>query len=319
MKTSSLISVIAAAALASPAAGQVVINELQYDDTGTDDREFVELYNAGGTAVDIGNWVLNAYDQGATANPTATISSGTILAPGGYYVIGNAGVLNVNHTVAINFLENDQEVSVLRDASGVLIDAVAYETNKGAGFVTSSAAAPADAALVAAQVGPGIFGNHQGIDITGAPFNATVSWGRFVDGRDTNNNGRDFGLRPGTPGTTNAPGGNITAFNVANPTPLSAGTAMAEMSGSFVHPRVIDPAVAEPNNPNAISAPLGAGSKSWVMWDPSGGGNGATSTAVFAGKTSGFSLLVYLDTSDLPVQSNATKPPLESTFTSHAG
>ncbi len=287
------------------AIGGVVINEFQYDDTSTDDREFVELYNSSIEPVDISGWKVGGYDS-ATTNPSTTIPADTVLNPGAFYVIGNAGVLNLNHTVSANFLENDHEVITLRDDADVLIDAVSYEMNRDAGFITGSTAAPDDAVDIASQVGPGIFGNHQGIDITATPLNVTVSWGRTVDGRDTDNNGRDFTLRPGTPGTTNAPGGTMTEFFLPNPTPIMPGTAMTEMTGSFVPPRVIDPTVAEPNNPNEIPEPHAPGSQAWIAWDPSGGGNCATSQAVFQSKASGFSLLVYLDTSDLPVQFNAS-------------
>jgi hypothetical protein len=284
----------------------IVINEFQYDDSGTDDREYVELFNTGPDPVDISGWVLGGYDP-LTTNPSATIPASTSIAAGGYYVLGNAGVLNVNQVLAANFLENDNEVITLRDATGALIDAVAYETNRGAGFITTGTTAPSDKAAVALQVGPGVFGNHQGIDITGSPLNTTVSIGRFVDGRDTDNNGRDFVLRPGTPGTTNNPGGTLTSFLPPDPTALALGSAMPGMVGSFVPPRVIDPTVIDPNNPNVISASGGpAGSKAYVMWDPSGGGNGATSTGIFPTTAACFLIRAYLDTTDLPVQSNAT-------------
>jgi Lamin Tail Domain len=296
---------LAAALCLTPALlnAQVVINEIMYDDTGTDDREFVELYNAGTEAVDISGWTLGGYDV-TTTNPSTTIPASTTLSPGGFYVIGNAGVLNLNHSVAVNFLENDNEAVVLRNSGGVLVDAVAYETNKGAGFITSGSNAPADAAAVAVQVGPGIFGNSQGIDIAGTPFNTTVSLARLVDGKDNNNNGRDFALRPGTPGSTNNPGGLLSAYSPPDPASFGSGTAISGMTGSFVPPRVIDPAVADTNNPNVIAPPHEAGSKAYVMWDPSGGGNCATSTGAFATTAASFSIRAYFDTADLPVQSN---------------
>jgi hypothetical protein len=37
----------------------IIINEFSYDDGGTDDKEFVELYNNGGAAVDISGWTLS--------------------------------------------------------------------------------------------------------------------------------------------------------------------------------------------------------------------------------------------------------------------
>jgi hypothetical protein len=305
MKTSVFALLLPLPLLPLTAAGQVVINEVMYDDGSGDDREFVELYNSGAAEVNIGGWRLGGYDV-TTTNPSTTLPDGTILAAGAYYVIGNAGVLNVNHVVSANQFENDNEVITLRDAGNALVDAVAYETNKGIGFITTGGGAtpPADPAAVLAQVGPGFFGNFQCVDLTGTPLNATLSFGRCVDGRDTNNNGRDFAIRPSTPGTTNAPGGQITEFTFADPTPLAEGTAMPGMGYSFAPLRVMDPSVVDTNNPNVISPPAGAGSKAYALWDPSGGGDAAASASIFAGKESGFSLYVYFDTTDLPVQTN---------------
>ena len=70
---------------------QVVINEFQYDDDSTDDREFVELYNAGGLAVDIGNWSVGGRDASGN-NTFVNIPGGTMLASGAYYVIGQVNV-----------------------------------------------------------------------------------------------------------------------------------------------------------------------------------------------------------------------------------
>ncbi len=273
----------------------VVINEYMADDSGTDDREFVELYNRGNVAVDISGWVVAGRDS-TTNNPTATIpgalnSGTTVLAPGGYYVLANTGTLNANQVVAANFLENDNETIELWQGAyntGTLIDAVSIETNKGN---ATWFGAPGS---LAGQLGPGVFGNHQGVDLTGTPLNATVSIGRFVNGRDTNNNGRDFGLRPSTPGTTNAPGGVMTEYVLPDATPQSNGSNISNMTGSFVTPRVSDPTVADTNNPNVISAPA-PGAKAY-----------ATTNAVFDTTQAAFSLYAYLDTNDLPIQSNAT-------------
>src|SRR4051794_40126118 len=98
----------------------VVINELVYDDGVTDDREFVELYNNGLSPVGIGGWTLGGQDQVAP-NSTVTITTGTTINPGGFYVIGQTGVLNVNQIVTglTGFWENDGETLELRNA-GVL-------------------------------------------------------------------------------------------------------------------------------------------------------------------------------------------------------
>ncbi len=281
-------------AAANLAFGQVVINEVVYDDGSTDDREFVELFNPTANPVTIGGWTLGGRDPTA-ANATVTITAGTVLAPGGYYVIGNTGVLNVNQVVAANAFENDNETLELSNGA-TLVDALAYEINKGAAF----------AAPVAGQIGPGYWGNTQASDIAGTPLNATGGLARWVDGRDTDNNGRNFGFRPSTPGTTNNPT-NITAYIAPDVTGGTVGSVVPGFAFSFVAPKVVDPTVVDaavpPINPNVIP-PSPAGNRAIIAWDPSGGGNGVAAAETFNTTASSFNILAYLDTRDLPLMSN---------------
>jgi hypothetical protein len=295
-----LASLAAALTLSSVASAAVIINEVLYDDVGTDDREYVELYNNGGATEAIGDWTLGGRDPGG-ANSTVTITAGTMLAPGAYYVIGNAGVLNVNQVVGANSFENDNESLELRDgpvATGTLRDAVAYETNKGAAFASPTPGV--------AEIGPGYFGNHQaGVDVGAvAPLNGNVSVARYLDGVDTNNNGRDFGMRPSTPGSSNSAGGTMTNYAVPNPDVLAVGSDVPGMVGSFRNPKVINPTVADTNNPNAIAPPPGS-TNAYTLWDTAGGGDGATTNAVYGTTASKFSIKAYLATDDLPVQTNS--------------
>lgn len=278
--------------------GPIVINEVAYDDTGTDDREFVELYNGGAAPVDISGWILIGRDP-TTVNPTTTVPAATILAPGAFYVFGNANVLNANQTLAVNFLENDNESVEIQDSTGALQDALIYESNKGMNGNLSGSGLPA-------EVGPGYFGNHQTIDANAvAPLLGSVSIGRYVDGRDTNNNGRDFGLRPSTPGTSNNTGF-MNFYSPPDATGQTVGTDVAGLTGSFVNARYIDPTVADTNNPNVIPPAPTTGNRAIVMWDPSGGGNGATSQKVFNTTQGGFRIYAYLDTTDQPQNFNAS-------------
>jgi hypothetical protein len=279
------------ATLSAQALGAIIINEVAYDDAGTDNREFVEIYNSGPGAVDISGWTVIGRDS-TTTNPSAVIPAATTLNAGAFYVLGNAGLLNANQTVAADFLENDAESVEIRDVSGALVDALIYESNKGiTGNLTGSG--------LPAETGPGSFGNN-GTTPDLAGTNTTVSLGRYVDGRDTNNNGRDFGMRPSTPGTTNSPGGTMTFYLPPDPTGSTVGSDVAGLTGSFVNARYIDPTVADANNPNAIPASPTTGNRAIIAWDSSGGGNGVTSNAVFSTTEGGYLISAYLDTSDLP-------------------
>ena len=90
-------------ALAQP---RVVINEFAYDDTGTDNLEFIELYNADTVAVDISGWIVDCGDQlTGDNNPDFVIPPGTILQPGQYYVIGTPD-LNARCGGCVNLIIN---------------------------------------------------------------------------------------------------------------------------------------------------------------------------------------------------------------------
>lgn len=294
-------------AVTANASAALLINEFQYDDSGTDDREFIELYNSGASAVDISGYTVGTRDSGGVGTgtsapvviPGALGSATTVIPAGGYYVIGNTGVANVNQVLASGLLENDTETIELRDgpfATGTLIDAVVYEGS-------AAFALPGD---VAAQQGANAYWpNHQGVDLAGTPFNVRTSVGRYVDGVDSNNNGRDFGLRPGTPGAANSTTF-INDYNVPIVDALADGAEVPGLTGSFVNARVITPGtVVAGLNPNAIPAPP-SGTKAIVGWDGTGGGNGIVSNAVFAGGAQKFELYAYLDTENLPLSSNAS-------------
>ncbi len=61
--------------------GDIVINELMYQPiSGNDDDQYVELYNKGASAVDLGGWQF-------TAGIRFTFPSNTVLAPDGYLVV----------------------------------------------------------------------------------------------------------------------------------------------------------------------------------------------------------------------------------------
>ncbi len=266
---------------ASSVMGQVVINEFVFDDSGADEREFVELYNAGGSAVDIGDWTLDhtQLDDG-TFNSDA-IPSGTMLAAGDYYVIGSPDVPNLD--LDLEFVDlwfNNYSIFELRNSGSTLIDAVSYETNKGLLLGQT----PLTAAQIAQTGTSGIWGNSR----SNNTFPQSLS--RYTDGLDTNVNGRDFGLIPLTPGTSN----NL-PFNTNYALPDLSGLAVDDdvpgLAGSFVIPKVADPTVASAENPTAISASPQGGNVI-IAWDSTGGGNMAASNEL----VDSFLISAYLDT-----------------------
>jgi hypothetical protein len=311
--------------------GQVVINEIHYDDSSSspDDGEFVELYNAGDSAVDISGWYLAGQDEaGANFTPQATytIPASTMLAAGAYYVIGNPAVPSVDLAVGpgtAGVFENDAELTEIRDIGGNLIDAILTEANKGADcpnlYCTGTTqgygvlSAPALAQVGGVGNSRGYFSNATAADIGASPFVAG-SISRIVDGQDTNNNGNDFIFRPATPGATNNPQ-MVTVFTAPDVSAMSSGDEVPGWAFGFLGApaRVIDPStfrdpIDDPlnPNPNVIPNPPTGDNRAIITYDTSGGGNGYSAPQTFTDGQGSFDLWVYLETTDLPEQTNST-------------
>ncbi len=252
-------TLIMAAMLQGGASAPVVINEVVYDNLGTDDQEFVELYNATSKTIDISSWTLDGNDGGGP-NSGVTLPANTKLLAGGYYVIGNKAVKNVNLVVAAGFFENSSESIFLVDGNKKVIDGLSYEglgTDMSKWLTSKHETSPIWGTCISVKTHP-------------------TSWSRIRDGLDTGNNSIDFRLMPATPGTKN----DLSRFILYNETFDSAkNEAVApNWDGSFRAPFVIDPTVKSLSNPVAIKASP-QGGKAVTLWDPTyrkGINNGTT-------------------------------------------
>ena len=285
----------------SSAMGQIVINEIMKEERTAgggvidDSREFVELYNAGNSPVDLATYALFTYDVTGVAYGSAYTFTGapsTIIPAHGYYVIGDSSVPGVNHTPAGAPVEMFPDLVagaiVLRDSanpfSGNVIDAVAYDMYRNG--ATGTSALPAD---LQSQIGSGFEGSP--ISPNAAGSQTRISYARYRDGIDTNKNGIDFGTLPITPGTTN----NILPQNavatILNVDAMADNTVLSDnYYGAFELGRVINPTVASSINPRAIPASP-QGGKAIVAWDQTGGGNSVYSKEL----VKKFDLYAYVD------------------------
>jgi Lamin Tail Domain len=125
---------------------QVLINEVDADQLDTDSAEFIELYNAGASAVDLaaGGYVLVLYNGNGAVSYDAFDLTGSIAA-GDFFVVGVSTVANVDLTPAgfssTNAIQNGEDAVALYigtaaaafpDGTAVtaanLVDALVYET-----------------------------------------------------------------------------------------------------------------------------------------------------------------------------------------------
>ncbi|MCP3020084.1 ExeM/NucH family extracellular endonuclease [Cupriavidus basilensis] len=116
------LSVLSAAllAIALPAHADLIISEVV---EGTSNNKAVELYNPDATAIDLSQYKLQQYNNGATA-PTSTFTLSGTLAPGAVYVMAHTSMAatlgsRLNQVIAFTF--NGDDALVLTRA-GTVID-----------------------------------------------------------------------------------------------------------------------------------------------------------------------------------------------------
>lgn len=120
--------------VAATSFAQVVISEIMYNppEAGTDSLEFVELYNAGNTSVNLNN---HSFVWGGTAK-RYTFTADTFLAPGSLFIIAVANPNAVRRQYNLSFtptvatstsgLSNSGTAVKLLGAGDVLVDSVSY-------------------------------------------------------------------------------------------------------------------------------------------------------------------------------------------------
>jgi predicted extracellular nuclease len=178
-----LLTLTSSLAFSSNAA--VIINEIDYDQPGTDTAEFIELFNSGTSAVSLDNHVVNLIN-GSNSSSYRTIDlSGFSIDGNGYFVMcGDASLVtncDYSFTTANSWFQNGAPDAVGLYENSVLLDSLSYEGD-----------------LPPLTEGTILAISDNNTDIT--------SISRIPDGLDSNDNYSDFQLGCITPGSTNITG-----------------------------------------------------------------------------------------------------------------
>jgi hypothetical protein len=191
--------------------GKLLVNEINYDNPGPDNAEFVEIVNAGAGPVDLAGVSL-ALVNGAQSPPPAyaTIDlSGNVLAAGQYLVVGTAGLTIANGALKVDLPGN---VTIQNGASGSSTDGDAVALFDGTYGVVLDALSY-EAPVLGANIGSGTYDlfespNPPPASILGESPNAPeTSIIRFPNAGDTGDDTVDFRLTPMlTPGAANLAG-----------------------------------------------------------------------------------------------------------------
>ena len=176
---------------------QVLINEVDSDDAGTDNTEFVELFGTPGASL---TGLVIVFFNGATDQSYAAFDlDGQVLDVNGLFVLGNSAVVGVDMVFANDVLQNGADAVALYTANATnfptntpvtttnLVDALVYDTSDAddAGLlVLHNAAQPQ-------------------VDENAAATGTIVSMQRCPDGAGGARNTTGYVLRPPTPGSAN--------------------------------------------------------------------------------------------------------------------
>lgn len=137
--------------LALHLAGQVYINEVDYDQPGADTMEFLELVGPDGTSLD--SYTIELVNgNGGTIYATVDLTGFSIpndnVSGYGFFVIGAAGVANVDYTPGSWTIQNGSPDGILLKENGVVVDGFSYEgvLTGNSDFTPGMAITPEDAA-----------------------------------------------------------------------------------------------------------------------------------------------------------------------------
>jgi endonuclease/exonuclease/phosphatase family metal-dependent hydrolase len=187
-------TLLAAPGWAPAASSTLVINEVDYDQQGTDTAEFVELRNVSDEPVFLGGHTLRGRNGGLAGVPIySPVNLPPVeLAAGDYWVVcaNAATVANCDQDVSPNtdYVQNGPTDALELVQGSTVIDTVSYE-GATPGHTEGAAGAPADEPAPAS-----------------APPDPPRGIARIPDGCDTDQNGTDFKVAPISPGASNGGG-----------------------------------------------------------------------------------------------------------------
>lgn len=190
--------------LAAPCHTAVIINEIDYDQPGSDTAEFIELFNPDENSVALDGYTLTLVNGSNGSSYNSFDLSGLSMPAFGYLVLcgDTQAVANCNIDVATsgwiqNGGSNGDAVALM--LGNTLVDSVANE-----------------------NIGSLLGQYGEGNSFTVADSNSiTMSIARLPDGIDTNINASDFNSACITPGSANISGTGDCSVNV-NPVPVPA-------------------------------------------------------------------------------------------------
>lgn len=180
---------------------QLVINEIDYDQPGTDSSEFIELYNGSANTIDLADYSILLFNGNTSA--LSLYDSLTLptfsLPPGGYFTIcgSSTGLIFSCDTflapaIGTGLIQNggsgatpaSDAVALRYNPTDSIVDAVSYEGNCPIPYIEGN-------------------GIPDSLSDNGDSTSSNMSISRYPNGSDSNDNAADFFFVCSTPGATN--------------------------------------------------------------------------------------------------------------------
>ncbi len=188
-------------ACASTGNASVVINEVDYDQVGSDTAEFIELFNTGTTSISLDGYRIDLINGSNSSIYRSIDLSGFTLLSGAYFVVCNDPTqvrnCNFDFTSTNGWIQNGAPDAIALYENEQLADALSYEGE--------------------------IFPFTENIPVITMDSNSIqMSLSRFPDGFDSNANNLDFDTGCITPGTANILGSGDCSMDAVSAVPVPA-------------------------------------------------------------------------------------------------
>ncbi len=177
----------------------LVINEIDYIQSGGDTAEFVEIFNRGKEPVELGQHTLLGVDRAGEIYRRIPLLD-TALQPGEHYVVcGQLGeVPNCDQAVAVRMgLLQDDESAIAPNAVALVVQVAGRQTEE----LVDSVSYEGDVA--GGPLGGGSWTEGRGVDPADDPGQPYLGISRVPDGEDSDDNASDLQRRCITPGAAN--------------------------------------------------------------------------------------------------------------------
>jgi predicted extracellular nuclease len=204
INTANLLSAMIILPGAAASTHAVVINEIDYDQPGSDAVEFIEIFNPDINPVSLDGYTLDLLNGTNGSAYKSFVLTGLTIEANGYLVIcgDSLSVANCNIDIASsNWIQNGSSDgdAVALFSEGTIVDAIAYE-----------------------GIGGNLGSYAEGNSFTAADSNnISMSIARLPNGFDSDHNSEDFSSACITPGSANISGTGDCSVSV-NPVPLPA-------------------------------------------------------------------------------------------------